>query len=740
VQGSAAPLPQEVEEGNVEYKLKLVNVTPERLEHLVTQMNWRLNEGSRQSDGRGEAVYQLGFEDSGHPLGLSDLELRSSLHTLRAMADAVDAYFTATSIQRGERGKVAQVVVRRRLQETSPPVEEVSLAAVGDAGVGKSTLAAVLATGELDNGRGLARMQVLRHNHELEEGHTSSPSHVLLGFSAKGDIVNYDSHMAGCGQRKGQSTAAELIRQSAKLVTLLDLAGHPKYLKTTMGGLVGQSPDYVVLTLDATTIPSADLEMFSGPGASGPGSGLGLGPMSDEHLRIALALELDLVVVVTKLDTLVGPEEKQAALSRVQDLVQSRLPGPSKRPMVLIRDAAAVTDLREQLALDEEATGDCKDMNSPVPVVGVSSVTGEGIDLLRNLLFHLPCRRGRIRLRRDGNETLVRVTDSFSVEDVGVVLAGTVQTGAVANGATLQLGPDREGLFQRVQVSSIHVNRVAVQSVTAGHAATFAIRGVPDVSLPMGGDCAAAPSTPSPTSSTVSEEDADEDDVTVLHQGVGQEPAAEQDPSTRLSKPAKRRGMVLLGSCSTPKAVYEFDADVVLLEHPGGSIKVDYEPIVHIHTIAQSAKITSIFSAGTSDPPPSSRSRNPPQDGIAAPSADLDASILAAALEPIALTEETRIHSRNERSARTSSTNRTPFDEGELQPAQSGPLLRGQRASVRFRFVYKPEYVSPGDSIVFREACMRGVGTVTCCFFHDPRKEDDSASSNARRRSRTRPN
>ena len=35
----------QVEEGNIEYKLKLVNPNPSRLEHLVTQMKWRLREG-----------------------------------------------------------------------------------------------------------------------------------------------------------------------------------------------------------------------------------------------------------------------------------------------------------------------------------------------------------------------------------------------------------------------------------------------------------------------------------------------------------------------------------------------------------------------------------------------------------------------------------------------------------------------------------------------------------------------
>ncbi|GIY74602.1 GTP-binding protein 2 [Caerostris darwini] len=38
-------LPPEAAEGNVEYKLKLVNPSKSRFEHLVTQMKWRLREG-----------------------------------------------------------------------------------------------------------------------------------------------------------------------------------------------------------------------------------------------------------------------------------------------------------------------------------------------------------------------------------------------------------------------------------------------------------------------------------------------------------------------------------------------------------------------------------------------------------------------------------------------------------------------------------------------------------------------
>ena len=44
-EGDFSSLPPEPQQGNIEYKLKLVNPTSQRLEHLVTQMKWRLREG-----------------------------------------------------------------------------------------------------------------------------------------------------------------------------------------------------------------------------------------------------------------------------------------------------------------------------------------------------------------------------------------------------------------------------------------------------------------------------------------------------------------------------------------------------------------------------------------------------------------------------------------------------------------------------------------------------------------------
>jgi GTPase len=58
-------LPPEVEEGNIEYKLKLSECSAERLEQLTTQLKWRLAEG------HGEALYKLGVSDAGALVGLT---------------------------------------------------------------------------------------------------------------------------------------------------------------------------------------------------------------------------------------------------------------------------------------------------------------------------------------------------------------------------------------------------------------------------------------------------------------------------------------------------------------------------------------------------------------------------------------------------------------------------------------------------------------------------------------------
>src|SRR2546430_7535068 len=67
----------------------------------------------------------------------------------------------------------------------------------------------------------------------------------------------------------------------AKVISFSDLAGHEKYLRTTVFGLLSSSPNYCLLMVAANN---------------------GLIGMSKEHLGIALALNVPVMVVITKID------------------------------------------------------------------------------------------------------------------------------------------------------------------------------------------------------------------------------------------------------------------------------------------------------------------------------------------------------------------------------------------------------------------------------------------------------
>ena len=92
-------------------------------------------------------------------------------------------------------------------------ITNLAIAVAGSVDSGKSTFVGVLTTGKLDNGDGSARICVARHQHELQTNKTSSIS------------------------------SKSVILKDKKAVTLIDIFGHYKYLKTTAYGIAGHYPD-----------------------------------------------------------------------------------------------------------------------------------------------------------------------------------------------------------------------------------------------------------------------------------------------------------------------------------------------------------------------------------------------------------------------------------------------------------------------------------------------------------------
>lgn len=134
--------------------------------------------------------------------------------------------------------RFGHLLIRHRLGKVED-LSEVRICVTGNVDAGKSTLLGVLTKNSLDDGRGKARVNLFRFKHEVESGRTSSVGTEIMGFDSKGQIVT-----APPGKKLGPD---EICLASCKVVTFLDLAGHEKYLKTTVFGMTGCSPDFVML-------------------------------------------------------------------------------------------------------------------------------------------------------------------------------------------------------------------------------------------------------------------------------------------------------------------------------------------------------------------------------------------------------------------------------------------------------------------------------------------------------------
>ena len=71
--------------GNIEYKLKLLCKDDKRREELISQMAYRLNEGS------GECIYILGIGDNGELIGIDDENYNLSLENINIFATKNDS-------------------------------------------------------------------------------------------------------------------------------------------------------------------------------------------------------------------------------------------------------------------------------------------------------------------------------------------------------------------------------------------------------------------------------------------------------------------------------------------------------------------------------------------------------------------------------------------------------------------------------------------------------------------------
>ncbi|KAI6827824.1 P-loop containing nucleoside triphosphate hydrolase protein [Hortaea werneckii] len=397
----------------------------------------------RIDEGHGECLFDVGLEDNGDTQALTEAEWDAALARIHGVLKPMNADIRPlitknvpdSAVDVGnelkkERGCVGKFLIRRQPKEVDNVIET-RIAVVGNVDAGKSTLLGVLVKGGLDDGRGRMRVNLFRHKHEMESGRTSSVGMEIMGFDTKGEVV-----VSGVPGRK--LSWEEIGKRSAKVISFTDLAGHERYLRTTVFGLLSSEPNYCLLMVAANN---------------------GLIGMSKEHLGIALALNVPVMVVITKID-ICPPHILQQTLTQLQKILKS--PGARKIP-IFIKNREECVNTASQFVSQRIC-----------PIFQVSNVTGESLDMVREFLNILP-HHGKY----DPDAPFeFHVNDTFSVPFVGTVVSGVVKSGVVHAGDTVLVGPDSLGQFTTTTVRSIERKRIPVPACSAGQSASFALRRV----------------------------------------------------------------------------------------------------------------------------------------------------------------------------------------------------------------------------------------------------------------------
>ncbi|KAF9060643.1 GTP-binding protein 1 [Rhodocollybia butyracea] len=405
----------------------------------------------------GEYVFRIGAQPSKANLfaGL-DEEGAGDWSGIERTQDQLDFLHQAITTKVEEVGGKTSILVeiqgkhpRKSLLLRLPPpnvslTPEVRCAVVGNVDSGKSTTLGVLTRGALDDGRGKARVGLFRHKHELETGRTSSVGMEILGFSPAGtpilpEIVNSNDPDVVRHEKLGWE---EISIQAAKIVSFIDLAGHERYLKTTLYGLTSGAPSCVILIV---------------------GANAGLIGMSKEHLSIALALSVPVVVCITKID--MTPANVQAeTIKQVVKILRS--PGCRKVP-VFVKSSEVAVEIATTFGKEKLC-----------PIFQVSNVTGDGLGHLRTFLNLLPSSEGDTDKFAVDQPLEFSITEVWSVPYVGTVVNGIVNGGSIKTGDAVMLGPDSNGNFQSTSIKSMQRKRATVTSAEAGQCVSCALKRV----------------------------------------------------------------------------------------------------------------------------------------------------------------------------------------------------------------------------------------------------------------------
>jgi len=292
--------------------------------------------------------------------------------------------------------------------------DELKVVVCGPVDAGKSSLIGVLNNGVLDDGRGSSRNTVLKHHHEISSGRTSNISVNVYEYK------NVDNKLNLLKNNKVVKVMSKDLKVRDRVINLIDLAGHEKYLKTTVYGMLAYYPNYGIVVIGANT---------------------GITKLTKEHLGIMLYLNIPFSIVVTKVD--ITP--KNVYLNLMRKL--TKLLKGIKKNLYFVNKNSGDNDMKKYI---DGLEGDSKkeNKNNVIPIITISNKTGINIENLHYMLNNVKIKK------KDKKLNYVNIDAKYNVLGIGLVVCGT-SFGRFELKKKYYIGP-YNGKFYQITIRSIH--------------------------------------------------------------------------------------------------------------------------------------------------------------------------------------------------------------------------------------------------------------------------------------------
>ena len=227
-----------------------------------------------------------------------------------------------------------------------------------------------------------------------------------------------------------------------KVVSFMDLAGHEKYLKTTVYGVTGMFPDRGIVVIGANT---------------------GITKLTREHLAILLYLKIPFIITITKID--LAPDE-----------IYKKLCNRLKKLLTKSSIGKIIYNISSGNNKDIETNTYIENMiDNPdiIPIISISNKLGTNINNLHKILYRTPQRN---KWKDDKSKTVIYLDTNYNVPGIGLVLSGTIKGASVKVKQKMYLGPF-SGEFVPIMIRSIHNSiRDDVEELNNNHQGCFSIK------------------------------------------------------------------------------------------------------------------------------------------------------------------------------------------------------------------------------------------------------------------------